>query len=157
IMDTLRHNVAEFTPPRLYMSEILELLYVAETTDRAEYEGKSAIRYSLEKKIADMDAAGGAPSAHSIYIEIGNEPNAFPAIPPRLFAKYYGKYWDYINEQIADINANERGPSSQVAAKVMPGGLLIMDGFPQDVLDFLYAGLKVKLHFDLPVMARKKI
>ncbi len=78
-------------------------------------------------------------------IEIANEPNAFPYLPPHLYAWYYSMWYNYLKDieahqteiaQNTGLTASSFYKASDpVKVDVMPGGLFIWYGYPQAVLD----------------------
>jgi hypothetical protein len=56
-----------------------------------------------------------------LVVEVANEPNMFPYIPPKLYAKYYTMWWDFVK----GINPG---------IKVMNGGYWISPGLPKGIV-----------------------
>lgn len=118
--------------PAYYMQDALTAQFESE---------KDLIRGWLESRIAYLEErSSGTPPV--IAIEVANEPNVFPVIPPRLYAWYYLKYRQHVLNQLNSINsvrANSGKPAATV--KIMPAGLWIFDGFPASVKSFLNDGI----------------
>lgn len=129
--------------PYYYMKDVLNAQYIAETSVIPEI-GMSWLRKWVVEKADELDGQG--VTNPTIYFEVGNEPNAYPAIPPRLYAWYYMKYRGAISSTIHQINNSPGGRASQgkplLTFKMMPGGILLMDGFPSNVRSALNEGFR---------------
>lgn len=81
-----------------------------------------------------------------VNVEVANEPNMYPAMPPRLYAWYYLKYRQYTLGVLSTINAQRRAVGKQNAkVSMMPAGLWMMDGFPSSIRSVIDYGISAKV------------
>lgn len=111
--------------------------------------GKAAYQYKseiLEAQIAEereivkeMIMRRINEGKKNIIIEIANEPNLFPYIPPVLYAKYYVDWVHAIKDDLAEYQKDHYLPDFDL--KFMPGGLADVSSMAKPIKELLSNGI----------------
>lgn len=109
--------------PYPYKADVLEAQLDAELTEALE---------AIQKKVDS--------GATEVLIEVGNEPNLFPYIPPTLYAKYYV---DWVHA-IKDGMTHSPAPHDY-ELKFMPGGLADVNSMDKPIKKLLSHGVSFTL------------
>lgn len=84
-------------------------------------------QYSAEAGLIEADFRAAAKAGKKeLFVEVANEPNLFPYIPPRLYARYYLQ-WE---NQVRYIVQKMRGEGIDFSVRMMPGGIGDVSGLP---------------------------
>ena len=78
---------------------------------------------------------------HTLYFEVGNEPNIFPYISPEMYAWYYQEWHQIISQTVEKWNQES---SSTLEAKIMPGGIIISHVVAPEMRKILSRGIVFK-------------
>jgi hypothetical protein len=88
-----------------------------------------------------------------VVFEVGNEPNIHPAMAPEMYGWYVKMYADAIRDAASVINKAQPLNTSEIQVKIMSGGLWVMDGMPDHLVQALNRGFRItfgSLHIPIP-------
>lgn len=91
---------------------------------------------AVVKKVTNYKQSG----TPEIVVEIGNEPNLFPYIPPALFAKYYAD-WVYTIRNGVEAYQKKHPDLASFNLKFIPGGLGDVNSMKQSIVDLMGKGI----------------
>jgi hypothetical protein len=101
--------------------------------------------------------AYNANRSRPVVIEIGNEPNMYPAMAPETYGWYLKMYASAIRQAAAAVDKARPRDAAAVQVKIMAGGLWIFDGLPDYVTEALRRGFHMSfgsLFIKVPVGIR---
>lgn len=101
-------------------------------------------REVIDEYVAAALAAN--PDRLELVFEIGNEPNAFPAMAPDTYAWYFMRWRKAILDEMKVINmARKAANQAELQAKFMPAGLWIFEGSPEYLTRVLDRGVDASI------------
>lgn len=90
-----------------------------------------------------IQKAFSANPSKPVVFEVGNEPNLHPAMAPEMYGWYAKMYADAIRDAASVINQNRAQNAPEIEVKIMSGGLWVMDGMPDYLVEALNRGVRI--------------